>query len=140
MQPSKKPPSPSRAASATPAEELCSLPTSEGPYLFSEATTERNAFSVGQIERDDGRAVIAAAASQGGPDQARGHLAKIAALEHEPFEPIVIQHTVDAVGRQHQQLSAAEGLFDDMDLGARPRADHIGQRIAHRMLQQRPEI
>src|SRR5436309_2701553 len=56
MQPSKKPSSPSRAASATPAEELCSLPTSEGPYLFSEATTERNAFSVGQIERDDGRA------------------------------------------------------------------------------------
>src|SRR5207249_3089200 len=84
------PSSTSRAASATPAEELCSLPTSEGPYLFSEATTERNAFSVGQIERDDGRAVIAAAASQGGADQARGHLTKTAALEHEPFEPIVV--------------------------------------------------
>ena len=92
----------------------------------------------GKIARDDGRAVIAAAASKGGADQARGDLPKIAALEHEPFEPIVIQHPVDTVGRQHQQLSSVKGFFDDMYLGARPRADHVRQRIAHRMLKQGP--
>ena len=85
------------------------------PYLLSLCRPDL----IGKIAPDDGRAVVTAAASKGGADQARGDLPKIAAFEHEPFEPIVIQHTVDTVGRQHQQLSPAKDFFDDMYLGLR---------------------
>ena len=65
---------------------------------------------------------------------------RLIAFAGDLFHASDVEGRVDAVCRQQQQFAPRQRLLRDVDLGARSRANDVGERVPHRMMLQQETI